>query len=155
MPAHVRSVHREKLEEGLSPATVRREDPLNAPQSALEGRSRRPRAPQRRRREGAASGTRRDAPGVFPAKHRFFIVELRGFEPLISAVQSQIHNVVVVRLRSEIAAKWRILSENVSCSFAAVRVGWCTTGVNEPRRNTNAFASRMSVQMALRVIIWP
>jgi hypothetical protein len=58
-------------------------------------------------------------------------VEPRGFEPLTSAVQSQIHNVVAVRWCSEIAAKWRILSDNVSCPFAVVRMGWCTTGVHE------------------------
>jgi hypothetical protein len=35
-------------------------------------------------------------------------VEPRGFEPLTSAVQSQIHNVVAVRHCSEIPANQRI-----------------------------------------------
>jgi hypothetical protein len=35
--------------------------------------------------------------GFSPAKLHFFRVEPRGFEPLTSAVQSQIQNVVVVR----------------------------------------------------------
>jgi hypothetical protein len=55
-------------------------------------------------------------------------------------VQSQIHNVVVVRRCSKTPANWRIFSEYVSCLFAVVRVGWCTTGVNKSRRNTSAFA---------------
>jgi hypothetical protein len=35
--------------------------------------------------------------GLLPATRWLLLVEPRGFEPLTSAVQSQIHNVVVVR----------------------------------------------------------
>jgi hypothetical protein len=67
-------------------------------------------------------------------------VEPRGVEPLTSAVQSQIQNVVVVRRCSKTAANKHILSSRLSCLFVVVRVGWCTTGVNELRRNTETFA---------------
>src|SRR5215217_406833 len=60
-------------------------------------------------------------------------VEPRGFEPLTSAVQSQSHNVAIVRQCSKSAAKSRIYLQEYSCMFAVVRVGWCTTGVNETR----------------------
>jgi hypothetical protein len=73
----------------------------------------------------------------FTCKLRLFRVEPRGFEPLTSAVQSQIHNVVVVRWSSESAANKHILSCELSCLFAAVHVGWCTTGVNRFQRNTS------------------
>ncbi len=68
------------------------------------------------------------------------IVEPRGVEPLTSAVQSQIQNVVVVRRCSKTPANKHIISSRLSCLFAVVRVGWCTTGVNELRRNTETFA---------------
>ena len=58
-------------------------------------------------------------------------MEPRGFEPLTSAVQSQTHNVVVVRWRSEMPANPRILSFVPPPLPVFVRVGWCTTGVNE------------------------
>jgi hypothetical protein len=60
-------------------------------------------------------------------------VEPRGFEPLTSAVQSQIQNVVVVRRCSKTPANKHILSSRSSCLFADVRVGWCTTGVQDVR----------------------
>ena len=60
-------------------------------------------------------------------------VEPRGFEPLTSAVQSQIHDVAVVRRCSKIPANKHILSSRLSCVFVIIRMGWCTTGVNEPR----------------------
>ena len=61
---------------------------------------------------------------VSPANTCFFRVEPRGFEPLTSAVQSQIHNVVVVRRCSEIPAKSRIyLWKHSWCSPLFVWVG--------------------------------
>jgi hypothetical protein len=42
------------------------------------------------------------------SRQQIFDLEPRGFEPPTSTVQSQIHNVVVVRWRSRIPAKWRI-----------------------------------------------
>src|SRR5918998_3286384 len=62
-------------------------------------------------------------------------VEPRGVEPLTSAVQSQIHNVVVVRRCSKTPANKHILTSALSCLFAVVRVGWCTTGVSETRES--------------------
>ena len=56
-------------------------------------------------------------------------MEPRGFEPLTSAVQSQIHTVVAVRYCSEIPAKQPIRLYDASQLFAVVPVGWCTTGV--------------------------
>jgi hypothetical protein len=50
-------------------------------------------------------------------------MEPRGFEPLTSAVQSQIHNVVVVRRCSEMPAKPLIYLWKHSWVFAVVRVG--------------------------------
>src|SRR5918998_2958422 len=69
---------------------------------------------------------------VLPANTCFFRVEPRGFEPLTSAVQSQIHNVVVVCCCSEMPAKSGSCLRKRSCLFAVVRVGWCTTGVLAP-----------------------
>jgi len=66
-------------------------------------------------------------------------VEPRGFEPLTSAVQSQIHNVVVVRCCLRMPAKSCIFLWEHPCSFAAVRVGWCTTGVNGSLLKSGAF----------------
>jgi hypothetical protein len=63
-------------------------------------------------------------------------VEPRGLEPLASAVQSQNPIVAGVRYCSENPVKRRISSEHVSCLFAVVRVGWCTTGVQEVRVGT-------------------
>jgi hypothetical protein len=60
-------------------------------------------------------------------------VEPMGFEPTPSAVQSQIQNVVVVRRCSKTPANKHILSSRLSCLFADVRVGWCTTGVLDVR----------------------
>ena len=59
----------------------------------------------------------------------FINVEPRGFEPLTSAVQSQIHNILVVRYCSEMPAKLSICLWKHSWLFVVVRVGWCTTGV--------------------------
>jgi hypothetical protein len=61
------------------------------------------------------------------------IVEPSGVEPLTHAVQSQIHNVVIVRRCSKTLANKHILSSRSSCLFADVRVGWCTTGVQDVR----------------------
>jgi hypothetical protein len=81
----------------------------------------------------ATNDTRTSAhPRRFTCKSPIFVMKPRGFEPLTSTVQSQIYNFVAVRWCSEISAKWCILSEDVSCLFAVVRVGWCTTGVHEP-----------------------
>jgi hypothetical protein len=68
---------------------------------------------------------------VLPANRHIFEVEPRGFKPLTSAVQSQIHIIVDVRRCSEMPAKRPIRLHNASRLFAIVRVGWCTTGVNE------------------------
>jgi hypothetical protein len=65
-------------------------------------------------------------------------VESRGFEPLTSAVQRQIHNVAIVRLRSKSAAKLRIYLLKYSWVFAVVRVGWCITGVDGSRYEQRA-----------------
>jgi hypothetical protein len=65
----------------------------------------------------------------YPANRHISRVEPRGFEPLASAVQSQILNVAAVRWCSEIPANLRIPWWQTSCLFAVVRVGWCTTGV--------------------------
>jgi hypothetical protein len=51
---------------------------------------------------------------IFPAIRQLFGVEPRGFEPLTSAVQSQIQNVVAVRCCSESAANKHILSSRLS-----------------------------------------
>jgi hypothetical protein len=69
-------------------------------------------------------------------KSRISLVEPRGLEPLASAVQSQNPIVAGVRYCSENPVKRRISSEHVSCLFAVVRVGWCTTGVQEVRVGT-------------------
>jgi hypothetical protein len=62
-----------------------------------------------------------------------FGVEPRGVEPLTSAVQSQIHNVVVVHHCPEIPGKLRFCFWEHSWVFAVVCMGWCTTGVREVR----------------------
>src|SRR5918995_6049429 len=49
--------------------------------------------------------------------------------------ESQNHIIAHVRRCSKTPAKRPILSGNVPRLFAIVRVGWCTTGVNEPRHN--------------------
>src|SRR5215211_1353765 len=90
---------------------------------------------------GRASSQGVHLASYFSCKSAHFGVEPRGFEPLTSAVQSQGHNVVVVRWRSQIPAKWRIFLQTCSCLFAVVRVGWCTTGVQEPNRNASSLAS--------------
>ena len=59
------------------------------------------------------------------------IVEPRGFEPLTSAVQSQGPTIVDVCRCSKLPANNHILSSRLSCLFAVVRLGWCTTGVQE------------------------
>jgi hypothetical protein len=61
------------------------------------------------------------------------IVEPRGLEPLTSAVQSQIRNVAVERHCSKTPANTYILFGRSSCLFAFVRLGWCTTGVQDVR----------------------
>jgi hypothetical protein len=69
-------------------------------------------------------------------RHRFmmgmtlFKVELRGFEPLTSAVQRRLLNVAVVRRCSKIPANKHILSCGLSWMFAVVRLAWCQVGVN-------------------------
>jgi hypothetical protein len=72
------------------------------------------------------------------ANRSIFEVESRGFEPLTSAVQRQIHNVAIVRLRSKSAAKLRIYLLKYSWVFAVVRVGWCITGVDGSRYEQRA-----------------
>ena len=67
---------------------------------------------------------------VLPANQHIFRVEPRGFEPLTSAVQSQIQDVVAVRRCSKIPAKWCFCLWRRSWSFADVHVGWCTIGVD-------------------------
>jgi hypothetical protein len=62
-------------------------------------------------------------PFVLPANGGKNRVEPRGFEPLTSAVQSQIHDVVVVRRCSKMPAKQPLPAGDVSWSFAIVRVG--------------------------------
>jgi hypothetical protein len=69
--------------------------------------------------------------GFLAAKKHSLGVEPRGFEPLTSAVQSQNLLIASVRSCSEIPAKQPIRLYVDSLLFAVVRVGWCTTGVNE------------------------
>src|SRR5918997_1722613 len=66
----------------------------------------------------------------FPAKQQTFGVEPRGFEPLTSAVQRRIYNVVVVHCCSKTSANKHILLWVLSPVFAVVRPGWCQIGVN-------------------------
>jgi hypothetical protein len=54
-----------------------------------------------------------------------------GFEPTPSAVQSQIHNVAIVRSYSKSAAKIVLCRWKHPRLFADVRVGWCTIGVHQ------------------------
>ena len=53
-----------------------------------------------------------------------------GFEPLPSAVQSRIHNVVVVHRCSKMPVKQPIRLYKASQMFAVVRVGWRQIGVS-------------------------
>src|SRR5215204_2785492 len=62
---------------------------------------------------------------IYPLFAGSLEVEPRGFEPPTSAVQSQIHNVVVVRYCSEILANWHIHPFALSSLFAVVCAGWC------------------------------
>jgi hypothetical protein len=57
-------------------------------------------------------------------------VDPTRLEPLTSAVQKRIHNVVVVRRCSKIAANKHILSYRLTWMFSVVRLGWCQFGVN-------------------------
>src|SRR5215204_1346643 len=77
---------------------------------------------------------------IYPLFAGSLEVEPRGFEPPTSAVQSQIHNVVVVRYCSEILANWHIHPFALSSLFAIVCAGWCTTGVNKLLCNIRALA---------------
>jgi hypothetical protein len=71
------------------------------------------------------------------SSQQVFEVEPRGFEPLTSAVQSQVDNVVIVRHCSKTPAKWRFRIWRHSCLFAVVRVDWCATCVHQPREAHN------------------
>ncbi len=90
---------------------------------------------------------------ILPANWHITVVEPRGFEPLTSAVQSQIHNVVVVRGCSEIPAlPWW----HTSWVFAVVRVGWCTTGVSGGLRARFSFLPLFpSFQSSPTVVLRP
>jgi hypothetical protein len=57
---------------------------------------------------GEVDGIRQHLDYIGSVLSIFINVEPRGFEPLTSAVQSQIHNAVVVRWRSESAANRRV-----------------------------------------------
>src|SRR5215212_2833026 len=76
--------------------------------------------PQTPERIGEPSLLRR----ILPANEHILRVEPRGFEPLASAVQSQIHNFVAVRRCSEIPAKTVFLPLDVS-----VAVRCCSCGL--------------------------
>ena len=64
-------------------------------------------------------------PHIFPAKYHIQRVEPRAFEPLTSAVQRRMHNIVVVRGCSEVLANKHILPWALSPVFAWVGVNWC------------------------------
>src|SRR5918994_762425 len=71
---------------------------------------------------------------ISPAKSHIKRGEPRGIEPLTSAVQSQGTIIVHVRHCAKIPANRRVFSSGLAWLFAAVRVGWCTTGGNESQR---------------------
>jgi hypothetical protein len=85
---------------------------------------------------------------VLPAKCKVSGVEPRGFEPLTSAVQRQIYNVVVVRCRSEIPANASFLLFWYSRLFAVVRVGWCTNWCTHVLYETVSVLSAVSAANA-------
>src|SRR4051794_10946876 len=85
-PAHdVRSLHREKLEEGLAPATVRKIH-STATQGALAGGRGRPEPPQRRRREKAPRPAPDEIRPLSEAEARTFLNTARESENRFEAL---------------------------------------------------------------------
>ena len=87
--------------------------------------------PEFQARELRLSLLRRDVSAAkVESKARTSRVDPTRFELVTSAVQSQGAIVVYVHHCSKTPAKLHVFLTDVSCLFAIVRAGWCTTGVN-------------------------
>src|SRR5215212_8784244 len=102
--------------------------------------------PQTPERIGEPSLLRR----VSPANEHILRVEPRGFEPLTSAVQSQSTIIARVRGCSKIPANYPIRLFDASPLFAVVRMGWCTTGVDDSQRKPWCCALVQDLQACTR-----